>query len=97
MDIPELGKQAAHVLIDAVSAGHDGLGSSTIAFQRLAEIGAFSVSIDDEGDEEEATVELTPVLGAAMVTIDWLVERLASETGASRDSVIFELREAIDE
>ncbi|MDO8338430.1 MAG: hypothetical protein Q7T15_09285 [Microcella sp.] len=102
MDIPEKGRLAAHVLLDAVSVAHEETGTTEthavdVAYRRLAEIDAFSVTVRDDGDELDVAVNLSDLLGASLVTLSWLVEQLANERDSTREDILIELRERLDD
>lgn len=80
---PEITRQAAHVLLDALSI-YDDLGVQDpdraigTALQRLGEIGAIRLLVDDEA--ETKTVDARPLLLAALQlitasTTQWLDAR----------------------
>ncbi len=100
MNIPAEGKQTAHVLIDAVSVALDGQAEPEWVngvHERLQSIGAVEVTATGDDDGEVAvTVDLSPLLGAALVTINYLVNEIAEARQVDRDSVIIGLREHID-
>jgi len=96
---PNKGRLAAHVLLDAVSVARTWDAAATdLAYRRLADIEAFSVEVDDEpGGDLNVKVDLSDVLGASLITIDYLVEFVAKlRTGVTREQVIVELREYLD-
>lgn len=100
---PEPGRQAAHVLIDGASASldypRDGSDAANLAYQRLLQIeGGIVVKVDDPGPDEELDVQLdlSNLLGATLITIRRLAERLAEAEGRDVESVLVELREFVD-
>jgi hypothetical protein len=100
--MPEGGRQAAHVLLDTVSAydpelADDAKNSAAMdrAFQRMNDVGAVSGTIDDATDV--VTLEVSPLLGGTIVSMHWLVTQLAHHKGTTREDVIFALREYLDD
>jgi hypothetical protein len=100
-DMPDVGRQAGHVLVDMVSAFDPELGESTAngdavnrAWQRLNEIEAVRATYDDETDAMR--VDMTSVPGSAAVVVTWLVRQVALDAGVSREEVILALREFLD-
>jgi hypothetical protein len=86
--------------LDAVSAwetgAHDDTNSSAMntALDRLNEVdGAIQATMtDDDG----MTLDVSNLLGGAIVTLNWLVERLADARGITRTDVLVELRDFLD-
>lgn len=75
-----------------------GSAAADLAYQRITEIeGAIDVDINEGHDTTHVVVNLTNVLGASLVTIDWLARHLADATGQDVEEVIVELREYLDE
>ncbi|WP_309102721.1 hypothetical protein [Microbacterium sp.] len=94
MDIPEKGRQAAHALIDAVSHNSDAESPDIAqAHRHLMDSGALTA---DAPDGAPASLDLTHVLGASLVALDWLVDEASLSSGRSREEVIIALREYID-
>lgn len=99
---PEPGRQAAHVLLDAVSAAmHEDQRAAPVdlAYQRLMQIdGAVQVTVDDPGPGEPLNVQLdlSNLLGASLITIRILAERLAASEGRDVADIIVETREFVD-
>lgn len=99
---PEPGRQAAHVLLDAVSAAvHEDPSSAPVdlAYQRLMQIdGAVQVAVHNPGPGEPLAVrlDLSNLLGASLITIRILAERLAAAEGRDVADIIVETREFID-
>ena len=99
---PEPGRQAAHVLLDAVSVAVQEAPSSApvdLAYQRLMQIdGAVQVAVHDPGPGEPLSVQLglSNLLGASLITIRILAERLAAAEGRDIADVIVETREFVD-
>lgn len=97
MPFPEQGRQAAHVLIDAVVAADvDAPEASNLAYQRLLEVKAFTVNVVDDGGDLDVTVDMSDLLGATLITIGWLAEELAKCDGRSKEQILFQLREYVD-
>lgn len=102
MNIPKAGSIAAHVLIDAVSVADDGNTDAEIVntvYQRLLEAETFTVTAKDDGPDTDldVTIDLSNVLGGALVTMNKLINDLAQARGVDRDTIIIGLREYIDE
>lgn len=99
---PEAGRQVAHVLIDGVSAAdHDnidiGSAAADLAYQRISDIpDGLPVNVTDTDDNTHIAIDLSNVLGASMITIDWLIKQLADSSGHSIDEIIVALREYVD-
>jgi len=94
MDIPEKGRLAAHALIDAVAHNRDAEAPDIAqAHRRLVETDALTA---DAPDGAPASLDLSHVLGASLVAMDWLVDEASLSSGRSREEVIVALREYID-
>lgn len=61
---------------------------------RLAEIGAYTVTIDDDGT---VTVDISPLVTAAAVAVAHLIEYLAAAKQMGRGELIMTIREVWDE
>jgi hypothetical protein len=99
MVFPEKGRLAAHVLIDGVVASKSEYeGAADLAYQRLNELDTIPVHVDGGDPEADLNIDidLSNILGASLITISWLVEQLATETGRSRENILFALREYVD-
>lgn len=101
MTMSELGRQAAHVLVDMVSVFDPDLGDSpangaavTLAAQRLNEIEAVSLTVNDV--TEATHLDMSYVLGPTAVLITWLVRQLELNAGVSREAVLVAAREFLD-
>ncbi len=97
----EAGRQSAHVILDVVSA-HPHLddeatnpAAMNLALHRLNDVCAVTAEFDT--DTHALDLEITPLLGAAFVSINWLATRLAEATSQSREEVTASLRLFIDE
>jgi hypothetical protein len=93
-------REVIHALLDMVVSLDDDateeqndLATAT-AFERLNEIGALTVTVDDETGEFHANV--TPLLTAVGVLIDSPVTLLARQLEADRLAVINTIREHFD-
>lgn len=96
--MPEPGRQAAHVLLDATSAFRpedDDASIVDLALQRLGEAGAVTATYDDVTDE--ATVDVSDLVGATLVLLERLVTEVAREHGVSKGVVIADLRTHVDD
>lgn len=94
-NIPAAGRESANVLLDAVSAHAideaDNIAAMNLALTNLAEVeGAYRVTVDDD---DEVSLDLSGLLGGAMVTISRLVQLVADEKQVNREEVISDLRE----
>ncbi|MBB5828150.1 hypothetical protein [Micromonospora carbonacea] len=97
----EIGRLAAHVLLDAVStydssAPEDESGDILdLAVARLADVDCVTVAYNDE--TSVATVDATDLVGGTVVLLNALVERLVLETGIERALLVSQTREIIDQ
>jgi hypothetical protein len=98
--IPEGGRQAAHVILDAVSAWDTAATSDTnaaamtLALTRMNEVDAVTVTIDED---DNLAIDASNLLGAAMVSVNWLVEQLSHSSGQDKQLVIAQLRDFLDQ
>jgi hypothetical protein len=100
----ETSRLVAQAMLDvatanSVSSASQELNESMmlIALQRFDEIeGAYTVDIDDEGDDLTVTVNLSQMVAGAMIPLTHLVRQLAAARGVDEEVVIIELREYID-
>jgi hypothetical protein len=94
--MPEQGRQAAFVLLDALSGREPGgpdAGNEAVmnlALRRLNEVGAVTATMDDE--TEEVTVDVSNLVGGTLVTLQWLVSALAERRGCDETVVVHDLR-----
>lgn len=90
-------RTTAETLLDMWAAGSDSddeasqVTSLTTSMQRLTEVGAIEITTDDE--EDELTVDVSPILSAAAITYEWLFAQLSEATGQSEQELLFDLRE----
>ena len=113
MSTPATSREAAHVLLDAVSVTEVSPDAAALAYERPVEVGAFVVKVeqgqgldDDVSDGEEpadggpnqvkVNIELSNLLHANYMTLDWLIEELAHARNTTRDDIIIALREHLD-
>jgi hypothetical protein len=94
-NIPEAGRQAANVILDAISAhaiDDDQRGvAMELALSSLAEVeGAYRVTL---GDDDEVSLDLTNLVGGTMVAMSRLVQLAAEGHKVSREEIISDLRE----
>jgi len=95
-NIPEGGRQASYVLLDAVSTwdttATDDTNSAAmhLALSRMNEVDAYTATIDDDA---RLSLDASNLLGGTIVSMNWLIEQLAQERNQSRHSVIADLRE----
>lgn len=100
-DLPEAGRQTVQVLLDLVSVFDPDLGDDpanaeaiNLAVQRLSDIGAVAVELDEDADE--LTIDLSGLIGGTAVLVAWLVRQLELEAKTSREDVISTARQSID-
>lgn len=99
-DLPEAGRQSAHVWLDLVSTYDDAAPelwqtSVSAALPRFSEVGAFTADFDEE--ESHLTVDASNLLLPGAVIMQWLIHALADARGQDRTDVIVWLREQMDE
>lgn len=99
--IPEAGRQAAHILLDTVIAFDDELGEDDansaamdLALQRLNDVDAVTATIDDETDVVD--MNITNLVGGAVVTMKLLAGVLAEAKGISIEEVVSTTRRFLD-
>jgi len=98
-EMPEVGRQAAHILLDAVTAfeagraDEDNVVAMNLALQRLDEVGAIGATTARTG---EITLEVSNLAGGAVVSLNWLIEQLAFREGSDPQAVIARLRDFLD-
>jgi hypothetical protein len=98
MAMPEPGRQAAHVLLDATSVFRPEDADATIvdlALQRLGDAGAVSATFNDVTGE--ANVDVSDLVGATLVLLQRLVTEAAREHGVSKGEIIADLRAHVDD
>lgn len=99
--MPEAGRLAAHVLLDACTAatGRDDPDAAAVqlAVDRLLELDAMTVKVTDVNDEFEVDVDVSDLVGGAMVTMQYLIHQLAKTTEVDPLIVISKVREHLDE
>jgi hypothetical protein len=99
MSTPEIGRQAAHVLIDAVSVyDREATEASNtqavvMALSRLHDIGVIEVTSGVDGVQVEASNLVMP----AVTAMTWLLSQLAEATGEDKETLIAELRDLFDQ
>ena len=100
--IPETGRQAAHLLLDAASSwdwqDHDNndeayVARANLALQRLNDVGAVSGTLLDDDTLE---LDATPLVGAAVLSIHWLAGHLAASMKVDKLEVYARLRAFLD-
>ncbi|WP_156475635.1 hypothetical protein [Pseudoclavibacter helvolus] len=114
MSTPATSREAAHVLLDAVTVTEVSPDAAALAYDRLVEVGAFVVKVEqgqgldadlDPDAEQPAdggpnqvkvNIELSNLLHANYMTLDWLIEELAHARNTTRDDIIIALREHLD-
>jgi hypothetical protein len=96
----EATRAAAHVILDVLS-GYDtdvpdrvsGTAMET-AFRRINAVGAVAATMNDETGT--LTVDATPLMGAILVPLQYLIRQLELYAEISRDDVLTKLREYVD-
>lgn len=82
------------MILDAITAhdpGAPSVDAINLALSRLSEVeDAYVVTIDDD---DAVTLDLSNVLGGAMVAMSRLVQLVSEATDVSREEVISDLRE----
>ena len=100
------------MLLDTVSVTEVSPDAAALAYERLVEVGAFVVKVeqgqglDADADAElpadggpnqvKVNIELSNLLHANYMTLDWLIEELAHARNTTRDDIIIALREHLD-
>jgi hypothetical protein len=100
-DIPETGRLAGHVLIDAVMA-YDidqededaNLAAMDLALARLGELHAVSVIRSEHDDSVQ--VDASNLVAPAVLCMIWLIDQLSDATGSSHEALAARLREFLD-
>lgn len=100
--IPENGRQAAHVLLDAAASWdwEDGANNddayvarANLALQRLNDVGAVSGTLHDD---DTLDLDATPLIGGALLSIHWLAGHLAVAVNVDKLEVYARLRAFLD-
>lgn len=101
-ELPEAGRLSAHVILDAVTAydfsssGDSNVAAMSLALDRINDVdGAATLHVDESG--RPTSLDVSALVGAAAVTISWLVHQLAEAGGVDPHDVITQVREFIDE
>ncbi|MBM9462671.1 hypothetical protein JL108_04355 [Aeromicrobium sp. YIM 150415] len=97
VDMPVNGREAAHVLLDMISAfdpEDDDAAAMKLAMGRMNEIGAVTATFDDETDAVD--LDATGLMGGTLITLQRLITLLATAHGVDEATTIIELREFID-
>jgi hypothetical protein len=99
--MPESGRQAAHVLLDAAaswdwddSTNNDDayVARANLALERLDEVGAVRATLHDDTLDLDAT----PLIGGALLSIHWLAGHLAAAMHVDKLEVYSRLRAFLD-
>ena len=100
---PEATRLVAHGMLDVATATDDEASQEQneaavlVAVQRFDEIDdAYTVEVNDEGDDIEVTLHLSNMVAGAMLPMAHLIRQLAAARGVDDSVVISELREYID-
>lgn len=98
--IPEPARLVAHVMADAVSALEPGSEKNNeamdLALARLNQIDEAVVARVDDETGRLKSLDISNLLGGALVSMNWLVTQLAEARGVDELDVIASLREALD-
>jgi hypothetical protein len=99
--MPEQGRVAAHVLLDALAdwdkSSHADAALLQVALDRLSDlVGAVRVTVEEHPDELEIEVDWSNLAGATFVLLQWFMERLMAATGFDAHTAITGAREYID-
>lgn len=94
----EPGRQIAHVLVDSAVAyqadAESNVGPVNLALSRISDIeGSVPVSVDES---DEVTVDVSHLLGSALIAVNWLLDAAAGASGQDRDLVAADLRAFLD-
>jgi hypothetical protein len=101
-DMPEPGRQAAHILIDMVSAfdpdspnDQSNSDAMNLAFLRMQEIGAVNATLNEA---DQLDLDVSNLIGGAVTSLHWLAMFAAemSDGRLTRDDVIVRLRDYLD-
>lgn len=99
----EPARQTMHVLVDIMSsydASNPGSwqGAIDTATPRLSEVGALTVTVDDDApDDLHVHIEASPLLMGTAVVLFRLLHELAAARDVEPDDMTVQLREWIDE
>lgn len=99
--MPEQGRVAAHVLLDALAdwdkSSQGDAALLQIALDRVSDlVGAVRVTVEEHPDEVEIEVDWSNLAGATFVLLQWFMERLMVATGFDANTAITGAREYID-
>lgn len=100
-DMREAGRQTGHILLDVISAWDSSQpdestvnrDAANIALERLNEIGAVSGTQHDDGS---VSLDVSDLVGGALVTMQWLVSCLDALTSLDRLEVVSRARRFLD-
>ena len=95
--MPEPGRQAGHVILDALSVfSPDDATSAAVdlALARLTEVGALTATIDDD---DVVTVDASDLVASVLVLMTRLITENQLLRGIGDEEIIVELRELLDE
>jgi len=101
MPIPEEGRAASHVLLDAASSWDDdatveqNMASANLAVERLLELGVVRVDIEETDDDVNVGVDIADVIGPSTLLLHAALV-LLEERGLDRAAAIVALREGVD-
>jgi hypothetical protein len=98
-EMPEAGRQAAHVFLDAISGGiFTGQDVDTaavdLAVARLNEINAVEATLDDA---DNLTLDISDLVGGIVVAMGFLVNQVSLYADVDAQEVVIKTREFLDE
>jgi hypothetical protein len=97
----DAGRQAAHVLLDTVSAvdkDADYMSNATaiqLAFQRMQDVGAITATVKDEAGGD-LRLDVSPLVGASLISMNWLINVAARHAEREPADIVVGLREYLD-
>lgn len=98
LENPDKSAQVSHVILDVASVFRGGDGDeSTLAAERLNDLDAISAKVTQTAASVHIDLNLTNVVVGASVVVDWLLAELSEARGVSREEVVVDARQHIDE
>lgn len=97
--LPEQGRQAAHIMLDCMSAWDKSAADDTntaalnLALARLNDVEAVVATMHDD---DTLDLDIDYLAGGVLVSMLWLVTRLAEARDVDRSEIVADLREFID-
>jgi hypothetical protein len=93
-EVPDNGRQAAHIFLDLLQVLDYGEDSVELAAQRFFESGSVTVDFDEEN--KQLDLDFSRMIVGGVAVIKALVSVTASNWGLSVDETVEKLRELID-